>query len=226
MLATPLLVGVLAAGPRWVHLPLAAFWFLGYFAFFAAGLWLKSRRRGRFLPPLRTYAVAAAALGALTLVLELGLLQWAPLFVPPLSVGLLASAQRQERALLSGLATTAGSTLMTLVAYDAGGGADWARAWLLAAVLFAYFGGTVVYVKTMIRERDSRPHYWLSVAWHAAATVAVAVVSWPLAAVFALLTARAAAFPRRARPMTPKTVGLIEVAATLAVAFAALLTIG
>ena len=45
---------------------------------------------------------------------------------------------------------------MTLVAYDAGGGTDWARAWLLTAILAAYFVGTVLYVKTMIRERGSR----------------------------------------------------------------------
>ena len=52
MLATPLLVGILASRPTWAHLPLTAFWFLGYFAFFAAGLWLKAApaRRARYLP--------------------------------------------------------------------------------------------------------------------------------------------------------------------------------
>jgi len=30
MLAGPLVVGVVASGPAWVHLPLAALWFLGY----------------------------------------------------------------------------------------------------------------------------------------------------------------------------------------------------
>ncbi len=78
MLATPLAVGVLASHPRWVQLPLAATWLVGYFAFFATGLWLKSGRRSRFLPPVRAYAVAAALLGALTLVLRPGLLRWTP----------------------------------------------------------------------------------------------------------------------------------------------------
>jgi hypothetical protein len=35
MLVTPLLVGVLAAGPSAVHLPLAPLWFAGYLAFSA-----------------------------------------------------------------------------------------------------------------------------------------------------------------------------------------------
>ena len=53
MLAAPLLVGTMATGPRWPHLLLTAFWFAGYFAFFATTLWLKSRRRPRYLPPVR-----------------------------------------------------------------------------------------------------------------------------------------------------------------------------
>ena len=96
MLATPLAVGILASSPRWVHLPLTAFWFLGYFAFFAAGLWLKAppRRRPQLVPPLRTYGLTSAAFGALTLVLDPGLIRWAPLFVAPLAVALVASARR------------------------------------------------------------------------------------------------------------------------------------
>lgn len=222
MLATPLLVGALAAGPVWAHLPLAAFWFAGYLAFFATGLWLRSGRRARYLPPVRAYAVLAAVLGALVLVLRPDLLRWAPLFVLPLGVGLAAAAARRDRSLPSGLATTVGSSLMTLVAYDTGGGEDWTRAWLLAAVLAAYFAGTVFYVKTVIRERGERAWYRLSVGYHLLATVAVAPVSWPLAAVFALLTARAALVPRTAA--TPRQVGLGEVAATVAVAAVALAT--
>ena len=223
MLATPLLVGILASGPRVVHLPLTLFWFVGYFAFFATGLWLKSGRKSRYAAPMRTYALVSAVLGAGTLAIQPDLLRWAPLFVLPLGVGLVASATRHERALVSGLATTAGSGMMTVVAYAAGGGTDWTRAWLLAAVLTAYFGGTVVYVKTMIRERDSVAHFTLSVAWHGAATIAVAGVSWPLAGVFVILTVRAAIAP--AFSLSPKVVGLFEIAATLAVAVTAVATI-
>jgi hypothetical protein len=58
MLAGPLLVGILAGGAAWVHLPLTVLWFLGYFAFFAAARWLKSRRRRRYLGPVVVYALA------------------------------------------------------------------------------------------------------------------------------------------------------------------------
>lgn len=220
MLATPLLVGVLASRPVWTHLALAAFWLLGYFAFFATGLWLKGRRRARHLPPMRTYAVAAALAGALTLALDPGLVRWAPLFVVPLGVGLVASAVRDERSLWSGLSTSAGSCLMTLVAYDAGGGHDWPRAWVLTGVLAAYFAGTVLYVKTMIRERGEPAYQWLSGLGHAAATCAMVWVSPWLVLVFAVLTMRAAMLPAFA--LSPRQVGIGEVVATLAVALTAL----
>lgn len=225
MLATPLAVGILATNPARVHGPLTAFWFLGYFAFFAAGLWLKAapRRRPALVPPLRTYAVASAALGALTLALDPGLLRWAPLFAAPLAIGLIASARRDERSLWSGLATSIGSSLMVLVAYDAGGGTDWVRAWLLTGILAAYFAGTVLYVKTMIRERGDERYHWLSALAHAAATVAMTWVDPWLVLVFALLTIRAAVLP--AHRLSPKVVGIGEVVATVAVAATALVVV-
>lgn len=223
MLGAPLLVGTLASSPSWVHLPLTLFWFTGYFAFFASGLWLKApaRRRARLRPPVLTYAASSALLGALTLALHPGLVRWAPLFLVPLAVGLWSSWRRAERSLLSGLATTAGSCLMTLVAYDAGGGADWTRAWVLTGVLAAYFAGTVLYVKTMIRERGNETYRWLSLLWHAGAAAAATRLSGGLVLVFALLTVRAAVLP--AFRVSPKALGFGEVASTIVVGAVALL---
>lgn len=230
MLASPLLVGILASGVAWVQLPLAAFWFAGYFAFFATSLWLKAHRRAKWFPPVRAYGLLTAALGVVVLVLDPGLVRWAPLFVVPLGIGLYAAAHRNDRALLSGLATTAGSALMTVVAYDAGPGSDLPRAWALALVQLLYFAGTVFYVKTVIRERDNPAYRWLSSGYHVFALLAVATVfgvlqddvtAWPLLLVFALLLARAVVVPPF-RP-TPKQAGIGEVVATVAVATTSLL---
>lgn len=223
MLASPFLVGLLASSPRWVHLPLLALWFVGYFAFFAAGLWLKSGRRARFLPPVRAYGLATVPLAVLVLALRPELLVWAPLFAPLLLAGLVFAARRQDRSLPSGLATILAACLMTLVAYDAGLGEDWPRAWTLAGVLAAYFVGTLFYVKTMIRERHSRPHYRLSVGYHVAAAVSMAWVSWWLVGLFAVLAFRAALLP--GRPLTPKQVGIGEIAANVAVVVLALVVV-
>ena len=236
MLASPLLVGALAAGLRPVHLLLGAFWFAGYFAFFAASVWLKSGRRPRHLRPVQVYVALAAVLGAATLAASPGLLRWAPAFAVPLGIGLWSSATRNERALVSGLATTVGSAIMALVAYDAGGGTSWLRAWTLAAVQAAYFAGTVFYVKSLIRERGSATFLRASIGYHLAVAAVAAVallltraqpttgtgLSWLVVAVLALLAARAVAVPRLTPAPSPKQIGLGEVGATVAVALSSL----
>jgi hypothetical protein len=232
MLASPLLVGALAAGPTWLHLPLALFWFVGYLAFFAVSLWLKSGRRTSYAPPALAYPLLALPLGLVLAIARPDLLRWAPAFLVPLGIGLWASAHRTERSVLSGLATTAGSSLMTLVAYDVSGGSDWRRAWTLAAVQAAYFGGTVFYVKSMIRARGDLTFRAVSIGYHAAVTVIAAAallaggghwpgLSWAVVAVFVALTARAALVPRLA--LTPPQIGIGEIASTTAVAVTSLL---
>ena len=113
---------------------------------------------------------------------------------------------------------------MTLVAYDLGGGRDWERAWILAGVLAAYFVGTVLYVKTMIRERDEPAYHWLSMLFHAFAAVAMVPVSGALVLVFAALAVRAGIM--LAFRASPKAVGIGEIAATVAVALTALAVTG
>lgn len=223
MLASPFLVGVVASSVRWVHLPLLLLWFVGYFAFFAAGLWLKSGRRARYLPPVRAYGLATLPPALVVLLLRPDLVVWAPLFAPLLLAGLWFAARRQDRSLPSGLATILAACLMTMVAFDAGDGTDWTRAWTLTAVLAAYFVGTLLYVKTMIRERDSRTYYRLSVGYHVVVAVALAWVSLWLAGLFALLAVRAAVLPGRG--LSPKQVGIGEILANVAVVVLALLVV-
>lgn len=223
MLASPLLVGSIAGGWAWVTLPLALLWFVGYFAFFATSLWLKAGRRPKWWPPVRAYGLVTVALAGLVALLRPDLLRWAPAFLLPLGVGLWAAAQRRERDLLAGLTTVLGSSLMTVVAYDAGSTGPLDRAWLLALVQALYFGGTVFYVKSAIRERGNRGFLALSVGFHALATLAMVPLGWPLALVFAVLCLRSAVVPLLG--WTPKTIGFGEVAATVVVALVSLASV-
>lgn len=226
MLISPLVVGALASGLAWIHLLLSIFWLSGYFAFFALSVWLKSRRLSRHIRPVQAYLALSTVLGLLLAALAPELIPWAPLFIAPLAIGLYAAAHKQERALVSGLATLAGSALMTVVAYDAGQGNDFERAWMLAAVQFLYFAGTVFYVKTVIRERNNPGFKRLSVFYHAVSVLAVAVlIPWPesilVIIVFAVLFLRALIVPRF--KVTPKQVGIGEFFSTVAVAVTSLM---
>ncbi|GAB2462424.1 YwiC-like family protein [Xylanimonas ulmi] len=240
MLALPFLVGVARGAAdgalRPVLVPLLALWFVGYFAYFALGLWLKSRRRPRYLPAMWTYGGATAALGLTVLALDWRLIAWAPVFAPFLALGLWAAARRTERSVLAGGALVAAASIMTLVAYTAGrdGGPVWralARAdapiGLLAALAFAYLFGTVLYVKSMIRERGVRAYALASIGYHAAVTVAAVPVAlardpawWWAVAFLAAMTARAWALSTRRA--SAKALGLGEVAATVALGAIAL----
>lgn len=228
MLVAPVVLGaMLAERLDRRHVLLLAFVIVGYLAFFATGLWLKARRRPRYLPPVRAYLPAAAAVGLLVAVSTPHLVRWAPLFVVPMAVGLYASATRDERSIWSGLATTAGATLLTPVAFDVAG--DWsgrtAEVWWATAVLGGYLAGTVFYVKTMIRERGAKGWWLASILWHVLVVGLVALgpvivgMSWAAVAaalvVAVVLLGRAAVLPRY--PLSPKVVGIIEIVLTVSV---------
>jgi len=241
MLVVPFAVGVLDAEPSWRHLPLLLAWLVGYLAFFAAGLWLRSRCKPRYAPPVRAYGALTVALGLVVVAIEPELLRWAAVFLPLLAASLWCSWRRADRTLLNDGVTVLAACLMTVVVAGVGEnggrpgtpglaglawlpGADQARPWVLAGLLLAYFAGTVLYVKSMIRNRGDRGRYALSVAYHAAVCVPVAAAGPWLGALFVALAVRAAVVPRRWPGLTPARIGVGEIAASLALAALLLLT--
>ena len=237
MITIPALSGVVLAGWEWVHLPLLLFWWVGYFAFQAGALWLKSRRRPRYLPPLRTYALIAAPFGLAVLLLRPQLALWAPLFAPLIAIAVWAAMARRERGLLNDTATVLAAALMVPVTFSAAAPLDDARwPWVLVVtgIEFAYFWGTIPHVKALIRERDNPAYHWFSAIYHnvgAASVVGAAALGsltttplggWFLAVTWVGLGVRAAWMPahqHQTGPMRPIVIGMTEVVFSLLVAF-------
>ena len=73
MLVVPAVTGTVLLvrdhGWRWVALPVLVITVVGYFLLNAVTLWLKARRKPRYWPPVRAYAVAAGVLGVAVLAL-------------------------------------------------------------------------------------------------------------------------------------------------------------
>jgi hypothetical protein len=248
MLVVPVVVGTIVGGSTWRHALLLVTWLLGFCAFSAAGLWLRSGRRERYVPPLRFHTIVAGLLGVALLAGAPGLLRWAPVFVVLLAVSLASSARRADRGWLNDILTVLAACLMTVVSAGLRGGwggswvppgADEPRAWVAAALLAGYFVGTVPYVKTLIRDRGDRRVLAVSVGYHAA--LAAVSLGWLVSAVVAGagirtagllaavalgLLARAVLVPRRRPWPNPKAIGFGEIAATVAVTVAVLAAVG
>lgn len=258
MLVLPLVVGAVDVGASWWHVLLLAAWLSAYLAFYATGLWLKARRRARYLPPVRAYAGTTAVLGGLAIAAEPSVLRWGVVYAPLLAVSLVLTARRADRSVANDLVTVLAASLMAVVARATSRddtswlpGGDDPRAWVVAAVLLAYFAGTVPYVKTMIRERGNRRMYAASAGLHGAyvvvagvwaATAGVGAEGWSSAGagsggdasgpvlataltVLALaLAVRAVVVPRRWPTASPRAVGIGEIVACALLAAVLLLT--
>jgi hypothetical protein len=227
MMATPPLVGAVTAGLAWRHLVLLVAWLTAYCAFFAAGLWLRSGRKERYLRPVQVYGAATVVLLAGLLAVAPRLVVWAPCYAVLLTASLVASLRRADRSWSNDTVPVLAAALMAPVAAGLGPHPPTtALVWTTAAVMFAYFFGTVVYVKTMIRERGRRAVLVTSITYH----VVVAALGWwvhpALGVVGTVLAARAWLVPTLRPRTSPKAIGLGEVAATIAVAAATLVAAG
>ncbi|WP_371617802.1 YwiC-like family protein [Streptomyces sp. NBC_00454] len=221
MLTVPFLAGTfLAPRPGWAHALLLAAWLLGYCALFHAQQWLRLRRAAARRPavarghlrPAAVFGAACAAAGIPLAVAHPWLLLAGAAAAPFAATTTWYAHRNRERALINGLAAVVPACGMLLVAAHLGG-AGWP--WAPAAACLLYFAGTVPYVKTMIRERNSRTYYRGSVAHHAAAlALSAAFLSPWLALPFGAYLARAIALPGRG--LKVPLVGAVEIACSTA----------
>lgn len=239
MLFLPFIVGVVLrlqeVGFRPFVVPLLLLWLVGYFAFHALSLWLKARNKSRYLLPLQVYGGLSAVLGGLVLWLEPTLWQWGAVYAPLLGIGLWQAWKRDESALLGRFVTVIAACLICAVTFSdgllpfvqgLGESEGFRRAASATLILTGYFLGTVLYVKTMIRERGKPRFVWISVVFHTALTLlaalaaAVGGIGWLVPAFFLATTLRAALMPAlgqvRGQTVTPKQVGLTEFGFSLA----------
>lgn len=211
MLLVPWLAGVLTAGFRWAHLPLLGAWLAGYLASYYAFQAIKTRRPGRFRGQLVVYGIPTVLLGGLVLGLRPAVLWYAPAYALLLAVNAAYAFRHRERALVNDLASVAQSCLMVLVSTTVAG-APLGPALPVFLAVTAYFVGTVLYVKTMIRERGHVGYYQASVVYHLAILAVAAGFRAPVAILFAALLVRAIVFPKRR--LSPKQVGIVEIVAS------------
>jgi hypothetical protein len=224
MLALPILVGIAAS--RFVpgHLLLAATAVAAYLASATLQTWLRARRRPSYVPSIIAYAAATALLGLPLLVLEPRLVLAAIVVIPSGALTIAVARPGMPRELALSLAHVAQACVLAsatmLLAGETGAGVLWAA----TAIAAAEMAGSVLAVRSVIRERANAGFAARSVGFHVAITLAAAaVLPGAYAALGAFLTARAAALPlaqrrlaRSGRGLRPIHVGLVEAVASIA----------
>ena len=156
-------------------------WIVGYFAFFAWGLWIKIRkgtpRRAEAQKALLVYGSICAVAAVISLLMRPSLILWAVPLAPLVIAALYETWKHRPRSLLSGVSTTIASALLVPISVHAIAGISSDRAWWWAAVLAVYFSGTIFFVKTMIRERNNRRFWFVSMGYHALFTVGALAIA-------------------------------------------------
>jgi len=234
MAIAPLIVGCWFGGFQATHLLLVPAW-LAAFVFYQdlqGAMRAPDNRRRRYATPIIVYGAVALACTVPLLVLRPALWWWAPAFAVLVAVSAVCVARKAVRSLLNDLATQAAACLMVGVGFEVGtgpvGAFTWIGVWTATVFLFLYFAGTSFYVKTVIRERGRPRWYAASLVYHGVVLVVVgawafavtddglAPFGWTMAAVAAVMLARAAVVPRLPG-VTPPRVGFGEVGLTVVV---------
>jgi hypothetical protein len=222
MLAVPLLLGIAATAPSPWHLLLGIAALAGYLGAATTQAWLRARRRPSYIPSLAVYGSLFAVAGLIVLVAFPALALSAVVVLPAGALVIGGARPGTHRDLVNSLAQTAiALVLVPAAAYVSGA---WEMEVVVGATLVAagYLVGTVLVVRSVIRERGNRGFVAFSVGFHAAfLIVAMVALPWPYAACAAGLLARAIALPlverRRAgtsRPLRPVQVGIVEMVAS------------
>ncbi len=218
MLAVPLLLGIAVTRPDVWQAVLGAAAVAGYLASATAQTWVRARARRRYTMSLAAYVLVAATLGVALVVTHPALTLALIVLAPAGAITLVAAKLGRTRGVVAGLAQVAEALVLVPAAASLAGPLDspaTARAALLAAI---YLVGTLLAVRSVIREQGNAGFAALSVGFHVAATAVAAVLfSPPFVVLLGLLAIRAALLPmvqRRRRdsasPLRPLQVGLVE----------------
>lgn len=228
-LISPVIAGVIVAGPAVHQLFVLGIALAGYLFFNAASWWAKMpvKRRDRTVAPMATYAVVLAAMGlGLLLTAGWGVVGWLAAMLVPLLVAYVSTLRGAGRSLASGLATALSSSALVLVtmhpdlpSFFREFRPEWGWAFM---IMYGHTSCTLFAVKSMIRERSSNRFLGASIGWHVAWVLATAVGTlhglpriWPV--FFMVETVVAAGLPvyARRRSLSPMAIGLVELGLTL-----------
>jgi hypothetical protein len=213
MLLVPFLLGTFSASPTWTSALLLVSWLSAYLTSYFALHWWRARHRShrgvRFRTPAVVYATVLLVSGAVLVIDQPWLLVAALLFVPFEALAAWYALHGQERSWVAGVASATAASLMAPVSYRLADGGDESLAAALFAISWLAFVGTVLHVKSTIRERANPRFRAVSIAFHVGALGCAAWIDPWLAVPFGFLLARSVAVPQQG--WRPARIGAVEI---------------
>ncbi len=229
MVLLPLLLGVAASRPDPWQLALAGAALAGYVASTTVQAWSRARRPAAYRAPIAVWMLAFSALAVPLAITFPALLAGLVVLVPSAVVVLSGARPGRRRDLANSLAQVAQALFLVPAAALVSGSFEVrpvAEATLIAG---GYLLGTVLVVRSVLRDRGRHIAVAAAVAVHAAMAAAAAILL-PAAyvAVAAWLTLRAVALPMvqarlagSSHPLRPIHVGMVEAASSIALVLVA-----
>jgi hypothetical protein len=225
MLLVPLLLGVAASHPSSWQLVLGCAAVAGYLFSATLQAWARARRPPEYRSPILVYGAVFGVLGIMLVAAFPPLLLSLVVVVPTAIVVFQGARPGTRRDLANSFAQVAQALVLVPAAAYVSGEVDLERIVAYTAVAGAYLVGTVLVVRSVLRERGNEAFAALSVGFHVVVTLlAIWLLPPGYALLAAALTARAIALPvvqrRRAagaHPLRPIQVGMVEIAASVAV---------
>jgi hypothetical protein len=223
MLAIPLLLGISVGRFNGWQLALAGAAASGYLTSATAQTWRRARSRRKYRSTLLVYGSLFVAFSlALTIshpALCLALLA----LIPAAAVTVWLSRPGRSKGVTESLAQVAEALVLIPAAAYLAGPLNDSRVALATLAAGLYLAGTVLAVRSVIRERGNSRFAALSTGYHTiAAIAALLLLPGVYAALFVALAVRALALPiaeRRladtAHPLRPKGVGMVEIVASV-----------
>jgi hypothetical protein len=222
MLVLPLLVGISASRFDIWQVVLAGAAASGYLASATAQMWRRARNPQRYRLPFLGFGGPFAALSLALAASHPALLLTLLVLLPAATITVLLSRPGRPRGIGEGLAQVAQALVLVPATAYLAGPLDDSRVALSTLVAGLYLAGTILVVRSVIRERGNVRFVALSVGYHAIAVIwAVVLLPAPYTVLFAVLAARALVLPlfeRRladtAGPLRPIHVGIVEMLAS------------
>ena len=227
MLLVPFTLGTFSGTPSWLSLLLLTCWLAAYLTSYFTLRWVRTRglrHRGlRYRNPAIGYGVVFSLSGSCLALLEPWLALAALSFVPFEAVAATLSLRGRERSVAAGIASATAASLMAPVAYWLADGADQSLAVALLVVTWLALTGSVLHVKSTIRERDNPRYRTASILFHALALVVALLIDPLLVIPFGFLLVRSVAVPQHG--WRPAQIGAVEIVGSLLVVAASLIAV-